>query len=324
MRLVNTLASSLAVSLQNARLFDETKRLFEAERQRVAELQTISSVQQALAKELELHALIDVVGSKIRETFSAANTFVALYDAATQMVQFPFYVGCDGQPVHVEPYALGDSLTCKVIRSRQPLVLGTAAETVAAGAVLEDDGVKEMPESWLGVPMISGNDVVGVVALQDWPKNRYGENDVRLLSTLASSLAGALQNARLFEAERQRAAELAIINSVQQGLASRLDFQGIIDLVGNKIQEVFDVHCVTIYLYNSEHNLLIPSFAIERGKHIGQEPFAPEHGLTAHVLHTRQPVVINEHLMERGAELGAIIVPGTEAPRSYVGVPISL
>ena len=39
---------------------------------------------------------------------------------------------------------------------------------------------------------------------------------------------------------KQRAAELAIINSVQEGLASKLDMQGIYDLVGDKIREIFD------------------------------------------------------------------------------------
>ena len=57
----------------------------------------------------------------------------------------------------------------------------------------------------------------------------------------------ALENARLFdETQRllketeQRAAELAIINSVQAGLAAELDIQGIYDLVGDKIREIFD------------------------------------------------------------------------------------
>ncbi len=50
----------------------------------------------------------------------------------------------------------------------------------------------------------------------------------------------AIQNARLFEAEQQRVAELAIINSIQQGLAAELDFQAIVDLVGDKLREVFN------------------------------------------------------------------------------------
>ncbi len=56
----------------------------------------------------------------------------------------------------------------------------------------------------------------------------------------------ALENARLFdETQRllketeQRNAELAVINSIQQGLAAKLNFQAIVDLVGDKLREVF-------------------------------------------------------------------------------------
>jgi PAS domain S-box-containing protein len=329
--LLSTLASSLSVALENARLFDETRRLFEAERQRAAELQIISSVQSGLARELDLQAIIDIVGDKIRETFGGQSTFIALYDQETDLLQLPYWVGDEGQRIQADPVPLGRGLTSIVINSRQPLVLGTEEEGRALGAVVVDDGSgrEHEPESWLGVPMIAGNEVIGAIVVQDWPKNRYSENDVRLLSTLASSLAVSLQNARLFdetrrlfEAERQRAAELQIINSVQSGLASRLDFQGIIDLVGNKIQEIFDAQVVTIYRYDRDHELLICPFALERGEHFEQEPFELGRGLTSEVIRTRQPLVINEHLAERGAELGAQIVPGTEAPQSYVGVPM--
>jgi hypothetical protein len=50
--------------------------------------------------------------------------------------------------------------------------------------------------------------------------------------------------ARLRAEVDQRAAELAIINSVQEGLASKLDFNAIIDLVGDKIRDIFDAQAV--------------------------------------------------------------------------------
>ena len=85
----------------------------------------------------------------------------------------------------------------------------------------------------------------------------YTEADERLLTTVASSLGVALENARLFdETQRllaetnERAAELAIINSVQQGLPQKLDMQAMYDLVGDKIQEIFDAQVVDIGLYD--------------------------------------------------------------------------
>ena len=86
---------------------------------------------------------------------------------------------------------------------------------------------------------------------------RFGETDRDLLGMLASQAAVALDNAQWSQgleqkvAERtaelqasnalieQRANELAIINSIQEGMAAELDFQAIVDLVGDKLREVF-------------------------------------------------------------------------------------
>ena len=82
----------------------------------------------------------------------------------------------------------------------------------------------------------------GVISLQNLDReNAFTDSDVRLLTTLASSLSVALENARLFDETKrllaetdERAAELAVINSVQQGLAASLDMQSMYDLVGEQ------------------------------------------------------------------------------------------
>src|SRR3989442_14653016 len=62
------------------------------------------------------------------------------------------------------------------------------------------------------------------------------------------------ENQRLAAAEQQRAGELALINAVQQGLASNQDLQVIYDLVGDKIRSIFDSQGVTIAWYRAETN----------------------------------------------------------------------
>ena len=86
-----------------------------------------------------------------------------------------------------------------------------------------------------------------MISLQNIDREHaFSEADERLLTTLAGSLSVALENARLFDETRQRNAELALINSVQRGLAEKLDLQAIYDLVGDKIQEIFDAQVVDI------------------------------------------------------------------------------
>ena len=106
-----------------------------------------------------------------------------------------------------------------------------------------------------GCRLIVGGEVRGIISLQNL------DHDVRVQrvatsacsTTLAASLSVALENARLFDETKrlltetdERAAELAIINGVQRGLAERLDMQAMYELVGDKIQEIFDAQVVDI------------------------------------------------------------------------------
>ena len=113
---------------------------------------------------------------------------------------------------------------------------------------------------------------------------------MRLLSTLAANMGVAIENARLFQETRrllketeQRAGELAVINSVQQGLASKLEMQAIIDLVGDKLCEVLDSDSLDIRLYDRQANLISFPYLVERGNRI-EVPAMTAGGISAHVL----------------------------------------
>jgi hypothetical protein len=109
------------------------------------------------------------------------------------------------------------------------------------------DGAEAIEQrSHLIVPLIVQRDLLGYIYADiDGAFGRFHDGDRDLLAMLASQAAVALANVRFAAglerkvAERtaeleQRAGELTIINSIQQGIAGSLDFQGIVDLVGDK------------------------------------------------------------------------------------------
>ena len=85
-------------------------------------------------------------------------------------------------------------------------------------------------QSGVFVPLVTGDIVTSYVSLQNVEKEyAFSDSEVRLLETLANSMSVALENARLFDETtrllketEQRTAELAVINSVQEGLALSL------------------------------------------------------------------------------------------------------
>src|SRR5207344_1852849 len=126
-------------------------------------------------------------------------------------------------------------------------------------------------KSLLDVPIISGDRVLGSIGIENYEhENAFGDSEVRLVTTVAASMGVALENARLFdETQRllketeQRNAELAVINSVQQGITGSLDFQGIVDLVGDKIRDLFGAQVVIITALDRQTNLNHLKYAIE-------------------------------------------------------------
>src|SRR5256885_16016759 len=157
-------------------------------------------------------------------------------------------------------------------------------------------------------------------------EHAYGESELRLLTTIAASLGTALENARLFDetqrlfkAEQQRAAELAVINSIQQGMAEKLDFQAIVDLVGDKLRDVFHTGDIGIRWYDPKANLNHFLYQYEHGVRDYQPPRPPSAG-SLKLLQTRQPVVANNPAED--AALGFSTVHGTDQSLSSVSVPI--
>ena len=159
----------------------------------------------------------------------------------TRTVTLPYELD-EGVRIRSDPMELGPGLTSRIISTRAPLRAGRSKDLVALSPI---PGGISSPESWLGVPILTGDRVIGVIVLESTDRDVFVEADERLLSTLAASMGVALENARLFDETKrllaetdQRAAELAIINGVQQGLAAELDLQAMYDLVGDQVQAI--------------------------------------------------------------------------------------
>lgn len=320
-QLLEFVAQHIAVALNRARAIDET-------RQRNTELHIINSVQEGLVSRLDMQAIYELVGEKIRETFNAQIVNIATYDRATHLMRGRYFFEAGQVLPGITLPVFG--FRKHVLENQEPLVINQDMShwmEVYANPVLE--GVQ--PKSAIFVPMIVGDGAIGVISLQNIDQeNAFSEADLRLLTTLANSMSVALENARLFdETQRllketeQRNAELAIINSVQEGLASKLDMQAIYDLVGNKMSEIFNNKDVSIRILDPKTNLLHYPYTFENGQRLFIEPFPfAKQGFGPYVLLTRESLMINENMPQAIEQYGSGIIPGTQMSKSLVMVPL--
>ncbi len=285
-RCSTTFAGSLSAALENARLVHET-------RQRNAELALINSVQEAIAGELDQQAIYDAVGDRIQEIFDAQGVSIATLDEATGLVHHPYIIE-RGERLEAEPVPAA-GFTGHVLETRNSVLIveDLLAEAERYGSVVD---VGEAPKSVLFVPLMTGGRATGVISLQNVDREHaFGESDRQLLETLAGSLSVALENARLVHETRQRNAELALINSVQEAIAGELDQQAIYDAVGDKIQEIFDAQVVDIGIYDFAAGLTRYPYAIERGVRFPDAPSPIDRSpFMAVLLETKAPLVVND------------------------------
>jgi GAF domain-containing protein/DNA-binding response OmpR family regulator len=332
-RLLTTLAASTGVALENARLFDETKRLLAETEQRNAELAIVNEIGEALVKQLDFDAIIDLVGERIATIIGAPDFLIGLYDKATNQTEFPFELD-GGRRVPPRPAVpLGQGLTSTVLETRRPLRIGTIAEAEAAGAVFPQIRDTAISESWLGVPILAGDEAIGLFAFGQPHQYAFTETDERLVSTVASSMGVALQNARLFaETKRllaeteQRNTELAVVNEIGVALAKQLDFDAIIEVVGDRLAQIFGAGNAMIGLYDRATNLISFPYELDNGRRLHGEPIQLGQGLTSKVMASRRPLRFGT-LAEQQAQ-GAVIgtyAEGEDAGtlgESWLGVPI--
>jgi PAS domain S-box-containing protein len=251
--LLTFVGQHIAAALQRTRLLDETRK-------HAAELAIVNSLGQALGAHLELDELIELVGERLRETFDADIVYVALHDMATRLIDFPYYME-DGERRDEESMPFGEGLTSRILESRQPRLLNETAHFEEIGT----RGIGTPARSYVGVPIVAGDEAIGVVSVQSTKQDgRFGEADVRLLSTIAAGVGVAIQNARLYQETSRRADEMAALASVGRELSTAVDMARVVERIAERAKDLLQAESSAVYLMEPEDRTLRAAVAVGR------------------------------------------------------------
>ncbi len=222
--LLANLAAYTTIALDNANAYAVINEREHQVRERAAELVTINRITQALSAQLDRDSLIQLIGNQVRDLFHAPIAYVSLLDRSTMMLHFPYTFGEDAPS---RPFGAG--LTSQIIRTGEALLINEHMDRTRALLGIEQIG--RAIASYLGVPIPSGGQVIGVISVQSTDEEgRFNEADQRLLSTIASAVGVAFHNARLFEdasqarqaAEQADAAKSSFLSTVSHELRTPL------------------------------------------------------------------------------------------------------
>ncbi|MBN1261852.1 MAG: GAF domain-containing protein [Anaerolineae bacterium] len=248
------LANQSGVALENARLFSDRER-------RITELAIVNEIGQTLAVATHLDALLLRVHQQVGRLFEASNFYVATYDRVRQQWTTSYDVE-HGKRLSPATHPLGAGLTSYIIENRRTLLFGSEEEMNDFRISLGLEPLGEQAKSWLGVPLITGDLVVGVMAIQSYTEeNLYGEQDRMLFTTIAAQVANAIRNAELFEALEQRVEQERLTRVITDRVVQAPDTEAVLRIVSEELGRVLRASTVVARLGAQEQLLAAASGA---------------------------------------------------------------
>jgi PAS domain S-box-containing protein len=311
--LLSLFATQAAIAIRNARLHKETRR-------RAEELAVLNELAQALTARLSVEAVLNEAYRGASRLMDTANFYIGLYDPVKDEIAFRFDVSESGQDAHITTLPADQGLAGYIIQNRTAVLIREHMAEQMAKMGIEQIG--ELAFSWLGVPLMIGDRVLGVMAVQSYTTPRaYDEHDRNLLTAIASQTAIALENARLYEGARQSALEQRTLREAALALMTTLDRNEVIERILAQLQEVVPYDTASVQLRKGQLLEIVGGRGFPNLPDLlgvvfpvgGDNPNSEVIRARASFIVEDAPVVYEEFLREPHAQAGI---------RSWLGVPM--
>jgi PAS domain S-box-containing protein len=296
---------------------------------------------------LDFEQLINTIFEQCQLIGDTDTFYVALYDHITGMLSFPFFHK-DGEFQNIAARNIKDTpgLTGHIIESRQTLYIPDQSNNLPAGlTAIRHPG--PLTRSFIGVPLIVNDRVVGVLSMQSNSLNAYSPDQIKMLELVATQVAIAIQNSQLYSQVRQELAErslaeealqvseqtaqrmaekLKMVNQIGLKITAGLDFEQLMQTIYEQIQQIGYANTFYIALYDAASGELNFPFyysnderAVRPSLNLRENP-----GIASHVIENRQTIYIPDiHNLPAGIT-PVTISPSPSLTRSYLGIPLIL
>ena len=190
---VLALAFSGVVVNYVARKLAQTRGRSQQQVQRIASL---TSIGKTISLRFDTDELLMTIYTECKKIVDCSLFTIALLDEQTNELSFELDVR-DDTLLPKERIPLGEGLNAWVVAHHQPLLIHSVADEKRIGVKAVAD--TKPTESWLGVPMIARDRVVGVISVESYKKNAFTDDDLLLLTAIANQAGVAIENQRLYK-----------------------------------------------------------------------------------------------------------------------------
>ncbi len=204
---------------------------------------------QAVLSTFDLDEVLQRILAIAHDYFHLRNVAILLLDQQSQELYVRSQIGWDEGQDKVR-LGVGKGLTGIAALKKQP---------VYAPDVTKDSRYfcsAKSTTSELAIPLMVRDEVVGVLDCQSDRVDHFDFETIDLLTLFSTQASMALQNARLYSLEQQRARQLQAINAIAQQTTAVLDLEELLGRVCGLIQDAFRVSHVSLFL-REDHDLVL-------------------------------------------------------------------
>lgn len=242
----------------------ERQRAEEERSHHIAELLSIHAAARELihlrSPEVLAHTIIDILENAFGYEYGAVllceeGSDHLLPFALSAQGQGPDFVESDKAYIREHALQVGMGITGWVARTGEPVRLGDVRQDSRYYSMRTDI------RSELCVPLLNGEQVIGVLNVETPTEDAFDESDQRVLETVAAQIAIAIQNAQLLEQLNEHLRFLTQLQEVSQALHVQSNLNELFLLIFDALQGLFDVDRGMISLVNQEKGVIEGRFA---------------------------------------------------------------
>jgi GAF domain-containing protein len=263
------LLESISVEVSQAL---ERAQLFESSQRSAAELAVLNEMGNLFSEAPDETTIIEGLHTYTSKLIETPQFYVAYYEEETDTISFPKVI-LNGELVTPEHPAAdnfrtrpaGTGLTGYIIKNRQPILIEKNAEEVLEGLGLPFQRFGGQTQSWLGVPMTMGDQVLGVITIQcDTTPGLYNQHHLDLLTTIANQAAVAINNIRLFSQEQERAEQERLVRTITDKVRRGTTSQAILQIAIEELSQVLNAEVSSIQLGTPDQLIETTQPAVDR------------------------------------------------------------
>jgi sigma-B regulation protein RsbU (phosphoserine phosphatase) len=235
---------------------------------------------------LDLDELLRRVSGLLQKIIRFDIFAILLLEPKTNELRIRFSIGHPQEVVQKFRTRVGRGITGLAAERREAvLVNDVTAEPRYIGSVPE-------VRSELAVPLIVKNRVIGVLDIQAPQIGYFSEEHARLLTLIASRIASAIENARLYTRASRQARILTVLNEISRELTAILDLDRLFQRIGELLHRLIDYHMFSILLLDATGTRLQHRFTLRFNEKVrAKGEIELGKGLVGYAAQHRQPVL---------------------------------